>query len=94
MLSSVLLTYCTFRSRSAATDTVTRAFVSSTAAYIRQTNTEKAGKDLGVLGNFAQGDETSEDVYGTNLPRLRQLKAKYDPKILWSKGLVIEPDFK
>ena len=30
---------------------------------------------------------------GENLSRLRKVKAKYDPKKVWSKGLVIEPLF-
>jgi FAD/FMN-containing dehydrogenase len=43
--------------------------------------------------SYARGDEAPEDVFGTNLPRLRKLKAKYDPKNVWSKGFVIKPDF-
>jgi hypothetical protein len=74
-------------------DASTRAFSSSITDYIRQYNIQKTGKDIGVPLNYARGDEAPEDIFGTNLPRLRKLKAKYDPKKVWSKGLVIEPDF-
>lgn len=42
---------------------------------------------------MAQGDESAEDIFGKNLLRLRQVKAKYDPQKVWSKGIVIEPNF-
>lgn len=70
-----------------------RAFVSESTELMRQRNREKTGKDAGYFLNFAQGEEPIEEVFGPNLPRLRKLKAKYDPKKLWSKGCLIEPDF-
>ena len=42
---------------------------------------------------MAQGGERAEDVWGANLQRLRRVKAKYDPKKVFSKGVVIEPLF-
>jgi FAD/FMN-containing dehydrogenase len=30
--------------------------------------------------NFAHGDEELEEIYGENLPRLRELKRNWDPK--------------
>jgi FAD/FMN-containing dehydrogenase len=37
--------------------------------------------DLAVYINYAQGDETLEQIYGENkLPRLSALKREYDPK--------------
>jgi hypothetical protein len=30
--------------------------------------------------NFAHGDEDLEDIYGESLPRLRELKKKWDPE--------------
>ena len=70
-----------------------RAFTASATAYITQTNRAKTGRSPGYFLNFAQGDERIEEVHGPNLPRLRKLKAKYDPKKLWKTGCVIEPDF-
>jgi FAD/FMN-containing dehydrogenase len=74
-------------------DETIRAFVSSTVNYIRAADAQKTGRDLGLALNYAVGDEAPEDVFGTNLARLRKLKAKYDPNKVWSKGFVIEPDF-
>ncbi|KAF8960616.1 FAD-binding domain-containing protein [Flammula alnicola] len=81
------------RSHEARADQMNREFVSSLVSYIRQVNTEKTGEDFGAFLNMSQGDERPEDVFGENLPRLRKVKAKYDPKKVWSKGIVIEPDF-
>lgn len=74
-------------------DESVQAFVSSIAKYIRKADALKTGKDLGIPLCYARGDEAPEDVFGPNLPRLRKLKAKYDPTNVWSKGFVIEPDF-
>jgi Berberine and berberine like len=62
--------------------------------YVREVDIEKSGRDNGVFINLCQGNEDKiEDVFGVNLPRLRKLKAKYDPEKIWSRGYVIEPDF-
>jgi hypothetical protein len=86
-----LIIYCS--NRLPASDEGTRTFVSSIVDYIRKADALKTNNDLGFAFNFAAGDEAPEDVFGDNLPRLRKLKAKYDPTNVWSKGLLIEPDF-
>ena len=30
--------------------------------------------------NFAHGDESAEEIYGESLPRLRDLKGRWDPE--------------
>jgi hypothetical protein len=74
-------------------DESVEAFSSSIARYIRGADALRTGKNLGVTLCYAKGDEAPEDVFGVNLPRLRKLKAKYDPMNVWSKGFAIEPDF-
>jgi hypothetical protein len=64
-----------------------------TINYIRKADALKTSKYLGIPLSYARGDKAPEDVFGTNLPRLRKLKASYDPKNIWSKGFVIKPDF-
>ncbi|KAI2615212.1 FAD binding domain-containing protein [Hypoxylon sp. NC1633] len=39
-----------------------------------------APKNLSAYINFAHGDESLDAIYSSSLPRLRQLKQKYDPK--------------
>lgn len=68
-----------------------RDFTESVVQFVREKNTELAGQDIGWFLNMCQGNEKPEDVFGKNLTRLRKVKAKYDPKKVWSKGFVIEP---
>ncbi|KAJ3982594.1 FAD-binding domain-containing protein [Lentinula detonsa] len=79
------------RSTTAISIKAAQEFTTSVVSFVRSKNTELSGKDLGWFLNLAQGDESAEDVFGTNLPRLSKLKARYDPKKVWSKGLVIDP---
>lgn len=77
-----------------------RKFTADITDYIRDRNLQKmreshpsGADDVGYFLNFSQGEEPPEVVHGPNLPRLRKLKAKYDPKGLWTKGVFIEPNF-
>ncbi|KAL0573078.1 hypothetical protein V5O48_008889 [Marasmius crinis-equi] len=62
--------------------------------FVRQKQVEKTGFKIPVPALFAQSPQTEspEDVWGVNLPRLRQLKGRYDPGKVWNKGWVIEPE--
>ena len=42
--------------------------------------------------NFTTGDEKILSVYGENLPRLKELKRKYDPEFMWDKWFPISPE--
>ena len=70
-----------------------REFVEKVTNFVREKNTELFGRDLGFFLSMAQGDEWAGNVWGENLPRLRKIKAKYDPKKIFHKGVVIEPLF-
>ncbi|TCD63940.1 glycerol transporter [Steccherinum ochraceum] len=71
-------------------DRSARDWVSSVCGIIKKHNQEK----LCTPANFALGPEyeSQEEVYGVNLTRLRKLKAKYDPKKVWRRGWIIEPE--
>ncbi|KAJ2955879.1 hypothetical protein NUW54_g14703 [Trametes sanguinea] len=68
-----------------------REFTGSLVQFVREKNAELSGRDLGWFVNLSQGNERAEDVFGANLPRLRRIKGKYDPRQVWRKGFVIEP---
>ena len=68
-----------------------REFVNKVVTFVREKNAELSGRDLGRFLNMCQGSEKPEDVFGDNYTRLRRVKAKYDPRKVWSKGVVIEP---
>ncbi|TFK85256.1 FAD-binding domain-containing protein [Polyporus arcularius HHB13444] len=67
-----------------------RNFTADVAQFVRAKNTELSGQDLGWLFNMCQGDEKPEDVFGENLPRLREIKDKYDPKNVFSRGVSVK----
>ncbi|RPD55588.1 FAD-binding domain-containing protein [Lentinus tigrinus ALCF2SS1-7] len=68
-----------------------REFTSDVVQFVRAKNAELSGQDLGWFLNMCQGDEKPEDVFGENLPRLRAVKATYDPGDVFNKGVSIEP---
>lgn len=84
----------TFRHSNPESDKSTKDWVSKVSSYIKKENETRTGKKLPTPGNFSIGpDYTSlEEVYGDNLAQLRKVKAKYDPKKVWRRGWVIEPD--
>ncbi|TCD63939.1 hypothetical protein EIP91_004749 [Steccherinum ochraceum] len=60
---------------------------------VKRQNAERTGQMLPTPANMALGPDytSTEEVYGENLPRLRKIKAKYDPTKVWRRGWVIEP---
>ena len=83
--------YVRFRSTTDASVQACREFTESVVQLVREKNAELSGRDLGWFLNMCQGSEKPEDVFGDNYTRLRRVKAKYDPRKVWSKGVVIEP---
>ncbi len=67
-----------------------RNFTADVVQFVREKNIELSGQDLGWFLNMCQGDEKPEDVFGENLPRLRDIKNKYDPKNVFSRGVSLK----
>lgn len=63
--------------------------MTETINFIRRRNAELSGKDYGFFMNMSEGSEKPEDVFGANLARLREVKAKYDLNNVFSKGVPI-----
>ncbi|KAH6949389.1 hypothetical protein BKA56DRAFT_603285 [Ilyonectria sp. MPI-CAGE-AT-0026] len=72
-------------------DAVALDWVHETAQLVRQRQVKDWGKDLGVWANACMLNETSEDCWGLNYPRLQKLKAKYDPTCVFNRFFPIEP---
>ena len=59
--------------------------------FVREKNAELTGRDLGLFLNMARGHERPEDLWGENLPRLRRIKAKYDPGDVFHNPQSVRP---
>ena len=75
-------------------DKTAKDWVAKITSYVKNRNEERTGQKLCTPANFCIGPdyESVEEVYGENLPRLKTVKAKYDPDQVWRRGWVIEPD--
>ena len=82
-----------WRLRSSTDESVDKCkkFTEELVKFVRAKNAELSGRDLGCFLNMSQGDEDPKDVFGANLLRLQKIKAKYDPSLVWSKGITIQP---
>ena len=83
-----------------ALDTVLRQEASAITTYIREklkekqiaVNVQDDGTDFYYTNiGLGKGEERISSVFGDNLPRLKELKRKYDPGFLWDKWFPIEP---
>lgn len=85
------------------TDAKAERWVSKISQIVNEENEKKTGKRLGTPlslyfapssgeGKVAGGENGVKEIFGENLPRLKAVKAKYDPKKVWSRGWVVEPD--
>lgn len=57
---------------------------------VKKEGLTKGGGDF-VNANIADGTEKVADMFGENLPRLREIKRKYDPDFVFNKWYPISP---
>jgi len=83
-----------------ALDSQMRSEVAKIIDHVRKLGKEKRAvqqvrvgghSEVLVYVNYADGDEKVVSVFGENLPRLRQLKMKYDPGCVFNKWYCIPP---
>jgi hypothetical protein len=76
-------------------DGVMREEVKNMIMKARNSTTEKRelqGKsEVLVNANFSSGSEKLNAIFGENLPRLREIKRKYDPDFIFNKWYPIPP---
>lgn len=86
---------CDHRHANPELDKSAKDWVANVTRYVRKQNEERTRMELCTPANFALGPdyESQEELYGQNLAQLRRLKAKYDPKKVFRRGWVLEPDF-
>jgi hypothetical protein len=80
----------------AALDTAMRSEVKTMMENLKERlimNARHGGEDAFVLNaNIGAGDEKTQSIFGENLPRLKELKKKYDPGFIFDKWFPIKPE--
>lgn len=75
-------------------DSTFRQWTSARAKAIRDEEAKRSGKNLAgtrSYANFGLGDERVHDVFGEHYDRLSEIKAKYDPQMVFHKWFPIVP---
>ncbi|EPS44620.1 hypothetical protein H072_1398 [Dactylellina haptotyla CBS 200.50] len=68
-------------------------------AMIKESNSQKGIADVGahvaattLYALITDGEEKLQAVFGPNLLKMKQVKAKYDPNMMWNKWYPVEPE--
>ncbi|KAK6536292.1 hypothetical protein TWF281_000534 [Arthrobotrys megalospora] len=78
---------------------VAKDFMSQVRAWIKEDNQQKGiaevGAHVGATTLYAlvtDGDEKLVSVFGPNLGKMKELKRKYDPGMMWDKWYPVDPE--
>ncbi|KAF3186451.1 hypothetical protein TWF788_003309 [Orbilia oligospora] len=78
---------------------VTKDFIAEVRDWIKQDNEQKGIADVGahvaattLYALVSDGDEKLVSVFGPNLGRMKELKKKYDPGMMWDKWYPVDPE--
>ncbi|KAF3906134.1 hypothetical protein ABW20_dc0100200 [Dactylellina cionopaga] len=77
----------------------TKDFMNQVRQWIKESNEQKGIADVGahvgattLYALVSDGEEKLVSVFGSNLPRMKELKGKYDPNMMWNKWYPVEPE--
>ncbi|KAK6509294.1 hypothetical protein TWF481_004052 [Arthrobotrys musiformis] len=78
---------------------ITKDFITQVRAWVKEDNEQKGVADVGahvgattLYALVSDGDEKLASVFGSNLGRMKELKRKYDPGMMWDKWYPVSPD--
>ncbi|RVD80874.1 uncharacterized protein DFL_008760 [Arthrobotrys flagrans] len=78
---------------------VIKDFIAQVRAWIKEDNEQKGIADVGahvaattLYALISDGDEKLVSVFGPNLGRMKELKKKYDPSVMWDKWYPVDPE--
>jgi FAD/FMN-containing dehydrogenase len=83
----------TLRWKDAGLDEELRKWAAHQVELVREAEPEDLAGTT-AYANYGLGDEKSKDVFHENYQRLTELKAKYDPKLIFNKWFPITPAMK
>ncbi|KAF2703998.1 FAD-binding domain-containing protein [Pleomassaria siparia CBS 279.74] len=63
----------------------------SQAAGVIQDSAIRSVEGVGTYGNYSESDTPASEIYGSNAKKLAELKHKYDPDNLFSRGMRLVP---
>ncbi|KAK0109393.1 hypothetical protein ONS96_003207 [Cadophora gregata f. sp. sojae] len=75
------------------TDAAADAFVTRVSSIGRKYQKKHGGRNLGANGNATTLVQKGDQIWLQNYPKLRKVKAKYDPNLVFNRYHTIEPDF-
>ncbi|KAK6537951.1 hypothetical protein TWF694_010846 [Orbilia ellipsospora] len=77
-----------------------RDYIEKVRGAVKESNKQRGLADTGshvgattLYALLTDGQEKLVSVFGGNLPRMKKLKAKYDPNLMWDKWYPVDPDF-
>ncbi|KAK6357291.1 hypothetical protein TWF718_001608 [Orbilia javanica] len=76
-----------------------KGFMSQVRTWVKEDGEQRGIADVGthvaattLYALITDGDEKLVSVFGPNIGRMKELKKKYDPNVMWDKWYPVDPD--